>query len=200
MNACKRFSESFSDYAENTMLPEQRHAVEAHLSVCAECQAAIARLQNLRSTLSQLTKVQTPPDFEAILRARMRRESKRTASPGFSLRLPMALMPRFAVFAVGAMLVFYSVNLALRKHPRAELEGVGISSYQLLQSPLSRSTSSVIPLTAQILFTLDRFSPKQWPLPRQKKGARSSSSDSLSVNPDELPHGPQNSRAALFSL
>ncbi|MGH7496796.1 MAG: anti-sigma factor family protein [bacterium] len=198
MNACKRFSELFSDYAENTMLPEQRHAVEVHLSVCADCQAAIARLQHLRSTLSQLTKLQTPPDFEAILRARMRRESKRTAAPG--LRLTMAPMPRFAVFALVAMLVFFSVNLVLRQQSGAEFEGAGISSYQLLQSPLSRTTSSVIPLTAQILYTLDKFSPKQWPLPRQRKGARSSSADSLSVNPDELPHGPQNSRAALFSL
>jgi predicted anti-sigma-YlaC factor YlaD len=200
MNTCKRFSESFSDYVENTLLPEQQRTVEAHLSVCGDCQSAIARLQDLRSTLSRLPKLQAPPDFEAIIRAQARRERKRAAAPVFAARLPF-MMPRLTVFAVASVLVFLSVNFVLRQTSGVDPQGAGFSNQELLLSPLHHSASSVIPLTAQILYTLDNFSPRQWLLPRNLKGARGSlRSDSLSVDPEELPHGPQNNRASLFSL
>ncbi len=197
MNTCKRLSESFSDYAENAMFPEQRRALEAHLSVCPGCHAEVARLQNLRGALSHLNKLQAPPDFEAILRARLRREGKRAVVPAQAPHRPF-FVPRFALFGLAVTLVFLSVSFWWRHNSGGNaIAPVSFSA----QSPLYRIASPVIPLTAHILYTLDKFTPNAWPLSKSRKGEEHSSlSDSLSVNPEELPHGPQNSRASLFSL
>ncbi len=194
MNTCKRFSPSFSDFVENDMLSEQRLALEEHLSVCSGCQTTVARLQNLRDTLNQLTQVQAAPDFEAILRARIRREGKRAATPVFALR---SMMPRLAMAALAGTLIFVSASFLLRQNSGNAPVAAVFSIDQPLQSPFYRTVSPAIPLTAPIFYTLDKFSPKQWPANRKGKF---SASDSLSVDPRDLPRGPQNSRASLFSL
>lgn len=200
MNTCKRLSASFSDFVENTMLPEQRRVLEAHLSVCAGCRNDIAQLQSLRASLNRLPRLQTPPDFEAILRARLRREAKRAAAPAFTLRLPL-LLPRFAVLALGGMALIASVNFLLQSRPAAKSQTAVFSFDQTLPPRFDHTASAVTQFTAPILYTLDRLSPKQWPMAKYRQEEHGVfPPDSLSVNPSELPHGPQNSRASLFSL
>ena len=198
MNTCKRYSESFSDFIENAIPAEQRRALETHLSACAGCQAAIARLQSLRGALNNLSKMQAPPDFEAVLRARIRRDGKRAPVSAAALPMRLPMMPRLAVFAMAGALIFMAANFLLRSNPHSAPGAAVFSVDHPLQTPLHRTVSPVIPLTAQIFYTLDKFSPKQWPASRNL--AREAPADSLSVNPEELPRGPQNSRASLFSL
>ena len=194
MNTCKRLSGSFSDYVENAMLPEQRHALEAHLSACAPCRAEVVRLQNLRSTLSRLPQLQAPPDFDALLRARLRREGKHAAA--LAQRRPR-LAIRFAAFAAAGVLAFFAMSSLLRQNAGLTPASTNAPLYQ----PLDRAAAA-IPLTASILYTLDKFSPKQWPTPLPRKTQREGPvlADSTSANLGGLPHGPQNNRASLFSL
>jgi len=200
MNTCKRLSAAFSDYVENVMLPEQQRAMEAHLSVCADCHAAITRLQTLRSSLAQLSQMQAQPDFEAILRARIRREGRRTALPVWRTRRLSLLLPRVAVFAAATLLLVLFVNLLRQQHPGVE-PTAKIFPISEIQLATTRAALPVLPLTAQILYTLDKFSPRQWPpAPKQKEALGNAVPDSLSLRFEQLPHGPQNSRASLFSL
>ena len=78
MNYCDKFKESFSSYVEGELAPDARQVLESHLSICPGCQDTVQRLNALRRTLNQLSRITTSPDFDYQLNQRLRQmESQR---------------------------------------------------------------------------------------------------------------------------
>ncbi|MDZ7267212.1 MAG: zf-HC2 domain-containing protein [candidate division KSB1 bacterium] len=103
MNTCERFSESFSDYIENSLPAAERQKLETHLSACHACHDTVTRLHHLRSQLRSLPRVRTSDDFTAVLRARLKRE-QRVPHPGRLVGTPNRLV-RTAGYAGAALML-----------------------------------------------------------------------------------------------
>ncbi len=108
MKSCERFSALLSDYAENAMAPVEKSDIAAHLNECVECRSAVEGVVNLRRSLRRLPAVQASPDFETILRTRIKLD-RRASAPIWGLRYasPRRLATYSAAFALAVLCVFY---------------------------------------------------------------------------------------------
>ncbi len=157
MNTCESFSESFSEYVENDVHPEQRKSLDAHLAQCPNCHAAVARLQNLRTHMRALPRMKTSPDFDTLLRASLMLERKRAhAIPFFS---EFVRMPRAATYAFAGFVLLLAAAMLIRGGQgaeafakRAQHEELNVSSFY--QPATNSSTSS-----EKIFFPLDKIRP-----------------------------------------
>ncbi len=178
MNTCESFSESFSDYVENTVHTEQRQSLDTHLSQCPSCHAAVDRLQNLRSRMRALPRLKTSPDFDTMLRTRLMLERKRAAR--FHFFPEFARIPRSLAYALAGVAVFLLVGVFARNGqsshafaPRLGNEELRISS---VTTPAS-NTSHPLPK----VYALDKISPASLLAPRASttETQHSPTSDSL---------------------
>lgn len=156
MNTCESFSESFSDYVENTIHTEQRQSLDTHLSQCPSCHAAVHRLQNLRSHMRTLTRIKTSPDFETMLRTRLMLERKRASR--FQFFPEFTRMPRSFAYALAGIAMFLVIGVFVRNGqssgslaPRPGNEEVKISSFTTPASSTSNFSTTN--------YTLDKLSP-----------------------------------------
>ena len=75
MNNCKRFNEMISDYIEGGLFKDDKKYFENHLKECPTCSETVSKMQILQKKLRSLKLLQTSPDFETVLRTRIRIES-----------------------------------------------------------------------------------------------------------------------------
>ena len=197
MNTCERFSKSFSDYVENSVSSAQREALQAHLAQCASCQSTVARLQTLNQRLHHLAPVTCPPDFEAMLRARIKLDH-RAMRPSFFFGGRLTL-PRFAGLAAAGLAVVMSLSFLWRENLRRDEVFPRVSLERELQSPVLQAYSSLFP--AKISFTLDKITPGHW---QMRKGflqrLAASDLDSLHINSAQFPVGPYNASASISTF
>ncbi len=71
MENCHEFDERASSFLEKEMPEDERRSFQSHLNDCERCRMQIRRLESLRLHLKKLPSVQTRPDFESVLRARI---------------------------------------------------------------------------------------------------------------------------------
>ncbi|NUO84445.1 zf-HC2 domain-containing protein [candidate division KSB1 bacterium] len=109
MNTCESFAESFSDYVENTVHPEQRQMLDAHLSRCPSCQDTVTRLSHLRTHLRTLPAVKTSPDFETILRTRIMLERRKSHALAFAPQV--VRWPRVTVYALAGLIAVLTMGV-----------------------------------------------------------------------------------------
>jgi anti-sigma factor RsiW len=103
MNSCQKLSELFSEYVERSLHEEVRQEVELHLKACPPCQETIERLGRLRRNLKSLSVVKVSPDFETVLRTRMRLERHRLRPWTFSMPLFPARAMAYGLLFVGVI-------------------------------------------------------------------------------------------------
>lgn len=159
MKSCERFSALLSDYAENAMAPVEKSDIAAHLNECVECRSAVEGVVNLRRSLRRLPAVQASPDFETILRTRIKLD-RRASAPIWGLRYasPRRLATYSAAFALAVLCVFY----LWRRLPADSLPGSPSSlNVSQMQVAPNQTLPSVSP--TKILFTLDKITPQLWP-------------------------------------
>jgi len=162
MKNCERFTDLLSDYAENELASAEKRELDVHLQQCSECRSAADGVVNLRYSLRQLSALKTSPDFETILRTRMKMERRAHAAPMWNFR---HLAPRrvatlsAAVVAIGCMIYLW---------PRFSRASFQPASPTIAVSQMLRPggvpngvLSSVSP--AKILYTLDQVTPQLWP-------------------------------------
>lgn len=101
MNSCEKLSELLSDYVERSLHEEVRQKIEFHLKACPPCQETVERLGKLRRNLRSLSAVKASPDFETVLRTRMRLERHRLRPWTFSMPLLPARAMAYALLLVG---------------------------------------------------------------------------------------------------
>lgn len=175
MNTCECFTESFSDYVDNTVPPEQKHRLDAHLSECPSCRATVGRLQNLRMRMHALPRLKASPDFETILRTRIMLERKKTHILPQTAR--MMRTSRAAVYAFAGLALVLTLGALLRDGRETETmtkrEAPYVSSFY---QPVPDSSLQ----TAKVSYPLDQILPAYLHKSRRDRtaGRGSSVSDS----------------------
>jgi hypothetical protein len=107
--------------------------VERHLDDCSDCRAYATDMRALREMLADQPRVVTPPNFETVLKARIRRESPLYREPR------LAWIPTPALAAI-ALVTVVSVSFAVRSN-FAPVEPVNVASVSTtLSAPVSERT------------------------------------------------------------
>lgn len=75
MKKCERFRQHFSDYIDGLLDSTIRLELENHLENCPRCLKVIQRMKNVSQKLKHLPGLKTSPDFDMVLRTRIRVES-----------------------------------------------------------------------------------------------------------------------------
>jgi hypothetical protein len=105
---CAAMESKVIEYLDGHARPEERRAVEEHLSACASCKTRVEEFRALWSTLEDLPEIVPSREFDASLRARIAAEP---VSRNFWDWMPSA---RFA-FAITALVV---LSVWLSSEPR----------------------------------------------------------------------------------
>jgi anti-sigma factor RsiW len=100
MNSCQEISELFSDYVEKTLVEKDRQAMDVHLRACAACRDTVGRIAKLRHNLKSLMALEASPDFEMVLRTRMRLERHRMRPWASAMPLSPVRAMAFAAFLI----------------------------------------------------------------------------------------------------
>jgi anti-sigma factor RsiW len=111
----------------------ERSELEAHLADCATCQAALEAERSLSGSLSSLSAVGAPADFEARFWARIARE--RDVPAGWRARL---MTRRLALALGGVTAAALAVILALRDRTARDVDQqitANAEDYELLEDP-----------------------------------------------------------------
>ncbi len=103
MKECKHYSKLYSSYIEHELAAEERAQFERHLNACPTCQENLKALQLIRKRLRTLKPIQTRPDFETVLRARIQM-TKNVGRYSFWALPPVVRWPAMATAA--AVLLF----------------------------------------------------------------------------------------------
>ena len=98
---CTGMQDKLIEYLDGRAKPAERHAVEEHLSSCAECRVRAEEFRLLWSALDDVPMLSPSPAFDALLRARVAAEPARRHFWNSWNWLPS---PRLA-FAVTALVV-----------------------------------------------------------------------------------------------
>jgi len=75
MDSCQRFKELISDYIEGGLNHDRKQEMDYHFKECLKCSTTTDQLKKLLQDLKELPKLTVSPDFETILRARIRLEN-----------------------------------------------------------------------------------------------------------------------------
>jgi anti-sigma factor RsiW len=159
MNSCERFFELLSDYAENSLASVEKRELDVHLKQCSECRTAAEGMTNLRRNLSRLSTIHASPDFETILRTRIKLDRRVNVLPLWNMRYagPRRLATYSAAAVIAVAGVFYlGQRLSAKAIPPAS--AITVSQMQLAPNQVLPSVSP-----AKILYTLDKVTPQLWP-------------------------------------
>jgi hypothetical protein len=191
MKNCERFTELFSDYAENTLASAEKRELDVHLQQCSDCRSAANGVVNLRRNLHRLSAIQTSQDFETILRTRIKLDRRTHIAPIWSMR--NAAPRRLATYSAAAVVVIACVFYLWQ---RLSANALPPSSSTIAVSQMQLAPNSALPSVSptKILYTLDQVTPQLWP----NFGATRKSPERASSTPtDSLRTGPPPRPAAL---
>jgi len=116
MRKCAEWWTTLSAYADDSLPPDERECVEAHIEGCTDCQRTLLELQALRRSVQLLPHYEPPP----MLKARIL--SATVDQPTWSEKLAMnwrRLVWRTSLAAAAATLVLLVWQLAPRQLPQA---------------------------------------------------------------------------------
>jgi hypothetical protein len=126
MNACDKIRQNAFLYQENALEPVLAKEVRNHLAACPDCQKQFQQAASLKKAMKSLPKYRTSPDFNTVLRARLRTEAKRKPLWDFSLGSVLWRVPAFAVMAV----VFIAIGVIMQRNWR--LAPIPVENNQLM--------------------------------------------------------------------
>ncbi len=88
---CEKFLVKIFDYVDNLIPSDKKREVESHVKECLSCRGIFDDAKALRQQLRGLRALKTSPDFETVLRARIRMEKSLSRRGVFNwpFRLPV---------------------------------------------------------------------------------------------------------------
>ncbi len=145
-NECIYICEQFTEYHENSLLPELKAKVDAHLTVCSPCQAIYQELAQVIQKLHSLPTINTNPEFNDQLLSKLRDlQAESTWS-----RIYKSSYMRVASYAVAAGFIV-AVGLNVWIDPISPINQGRVSSFAGTQKPnaineetLASQTDSVV--------------------------------------------------------
>ncbi len=128
MKSCDKIKKLAFLYNDHALESTQHAQIKDHLDVCPTCSAHFTQARQIKKSLQHLPRVRTAPDFNTVLRARLRSESARRTFYGFDTLSSFWRMPAYAAVA----LFFVAIGMMVQRH--------WIS--QPLQTPMAANVSA----------------------------------------------------------
>jgi hypothetical protein len=126
---CKDIEEKLPAYQEGTLSPDEKRLVDAHISKCTQCSAALQDLEKTLILLRNLPEVEPPPWFTQKIMAQVREEGTRKHSLFRKLFYPFHVKIPIEAFAT-LLVVILGVYIYQSTIPVTQT---------IPQSPLSRA-------------------------------------------------------------
>ena len=101
---CDQFKNELSNFAEGEIDSNKREILQNHLNSCIQCSRKVLHFKKLQKTLRNLPSLKVSPDFDTVLRARIRLEQQRRLRSNI-LSFPLVGW-RFPAFATVVILLF----------------------------------------------------------------------------------------------
>ena len=102
-----------SDYLDDAVTPEEKAAIEKHVTTCAECRQALAELAATRRHVQSLPEVEPPPWLTGKIMAQVREQAEKKR--GFFQWLFYPLHIKLPMEAVGLILLTVAAYLIVEK-------------------------------------------------------------------------------------
>jgi hypothetical protein len=102
-----------SDYLDDAVTPEEKTAIEKHLTTCAECRQALAELGATRRHVQSLPEVEPPPWLTSKIMAQVREQAEKKR--GFFQWLFYPLHIKLPMEAVGLIFLTVAAYLIVQK-------------------------------------------------------------------------------------
>ena len=187
MSNCKRFREMVSDYIEGELSGEDKIHFENHIKECSICSEITAKMRLLQNDLCSLKLIQASPDFDTILRTRIRIESgigRRRLHEiiwNWPAKIPVYGMS-LALIIIAFVLVAEQINQpyqSLKPDPYVNTEWYG-------GNPNQNNSSVMMDETENFIYVIERTSPDKL-FNNNEPFLRSSSGDSVNkTNADSI--------------
>ncbi|MFQ5751905.1 MAG: anti-sigma factor [bacterium] len=151
MKICKWFEEKIFDYVDGILPSEKRKEVEKHFKECSPCLDFFNDTKNIRVQLRNLTSLKTSPDFETVLRTRIRMERSlnRHSVLNGPIRIPIYAVTG-AFITIAAFFVFSSLN-----HGSAKNSNIVAPSYLTNQNVSNYSGTNIQNLSEKVNYPMD---------------------------------------------
>ncbi|GEM_PF-2052891 len=112
MNLCDKMKQNAFLYHEKALEPSMAARVQEHLDQCETCQRHFQQALLLKKALKELPRRRTSPDFNAVLRARLRTETYRKPFFSFPAGAGVWQVPAYA----GLALMFVALGALLQRN------------------------------------------------------------------------------------
>jgi hypothetical protein len=161
MSNCKRIKAIVSEYIDGELTRDQQRSIEAHLAECKTCDEVIAHVKLLRRNLHELKKIETSPDFETILRTRIRIESGVSRQRLYELfwtgpvRWPLYGMAT-ALIVIASIMVFDQV----KKNNKPARPNAYVNDQWFGGKDQNQSSIPVMQQTDNVIYVLDTMTPE----------------------------------------
>lgn len=126
---CKDIEERLPAYQEGTLSPDEKRLMDAHISKCAQCSAALQDLEKTIILLKNLPEVEPPPWFTQKIMAQVREEGTRKHSLlrklfyPFHVKIPIEAFATLLVVILGVY-IYQSTIPVTQTIPQAPLSKV----------------------------------------------------------------------------
>lgn len=171
-----------SDYIEGEFSIQNKKIIEDHVDECPDCSETVSNVKILREKLRNLEKLQTSPDFETVLRTRIRIEAgigRRRLQEIFwtwPARVPIYGMA-FALIIIAIVLVVEQVNKSyqgVKPEAKINTEWYGGNPEKNPSNPLWEESGNVI-------YVIERMSPEDFINQHRISNRSTNSSDSTKI-------------------
>lgn len=112
MNLCDKMQKNVFLYHEKALEPSMAARVQEHLDQCEACRRQFQQALLLKKALKELPRRRTSPDFNAVLRARLRTETHRKPLFNFPAGVGVWQVPAYA----GLALMFVALGALLQRN------------------------------------------------------------------------------------
>lgn len=173
MKVCVEWWTALSAYVDDSLPPDERERVEAHIEKCASCQQTVVELQALRQSMKLLPSYEPPP----MLKARILSATVDQATWGEKLMMNWRkVVWRVSLATATAVLALFVWQFIPRQAPQAVNTFVsGVREKQMAVKPRQAKTSQPRPASNTVLAsskaapTSQRRAVERHPSPRAPK-------------------------------
>lgn len=124
-----------SDYIDNSLMPEEKVSVEAHLRTCPECSNALSELQKTVEHVRSVEEVEPPTWMTQKIMARVRAEEEKKKQ-GLFQRLFFPLHIKLPLETIGVLFVAVAVYFVVQDVQRDEsFPEARLQNYSMEQQP-----------------------------------------------------------------
>jgi hypothetical protein len=182
MDGCKKIRKFLSSYLDGELVGKDKVDFEDHLEQCKDCSETTQQVQKLTKLLPKLSRPSTSPDFNEVLRARIRIENTKSRRQLKEVRWPW--LDRVPLYGMSLAIIVLAVILVREQINRSHITpkpNAMVNPMWYGGKAAQNSNPNYIVESENVIYILDRISPADFLNKKQLATQSDSLVDSLNV-------------------